>query len=307
MSSFTKFDHFRGEPALEDPLAESSEALAAVVASNHRVFKPGETISNPSIHARSLIGVLSGFGTIRINEESFEAQPRRLLVAPWRHEARYEAAEHQPMQVLTVHLIPRYDRAAEALRVGVAHRPHVPLARDPRRHDLPLTGYRRARELDEHAALLLMPLMRFAAERFRRGAVTEAEVRRLGMLFLQALALVRDAPDGRQLPDPLTRLVDRFRLTMAEAWDLGRLADATGMSTATLRRQFRRHLGDTPARWVLTQRIEAAAELLTTTDLPVHAVAEHVGIPDPYGFSRAFKRQMGVPPLAYRQRGGGGD
>jgi AraC family transcriptional regulator len=60
----------------------------------------------------------------------------------------------------------------------------------------------------------------------------------------------------------------------------------------------------TPAKWVAAQRIERAAHLLRTTRLPVQQVAEESGIPDPFQFSRFFKRHTGHSPRAYRIRQG---
>jgi two-component system response regulator YesN len=49
-------------------------------------------------------------------------------------------------------------------------------------------------------------------------------------------------------------------------------------------------------------RMERAAELLTSTDLPVREVAARVGYRQPAQFAKAFARRHGVAPTEYRVR-----
>lgn len=49
-------------------------------------------------------------------------------------------------------------------------------------------------------------------------------------------------------------------------------------------------------------RIEKGARLLAMTDEPISHVAKSVGFTAPLYFSNAFKKQMGVSPLHYRQK-----
>ena len=44
-----------------------------------------------------------------------------------------------------------------------------------------------------------------------------------------------------------------------------------------------------------------AARLLQTTDATVDAIAGRVGYSSEYAFSKAFKRELGVPPARYRR------
>lgn len=63
---------------------------------------------------------------------------------------------------------------------------------------------------------------------------------------------------------------------------------------------FKKETGISFKNYVIHRRIEAAKELLRTTDLPVNIVADHVGYGNYSYFSRLFKKVTGVTPIEYR-------
>ena len=75
---------------------------------------------------------------------------------------------------------------------------------------------------------------------------------------------------------------------------------------ATSRRQLQRvyaELAGTSFRERVTQRrMQHAASLLRSTDLPVRTIAERVGYRQAAQFAKAFRRVYGTPPHAYRAR-----
>lgn len=75
-----------------------------------------------------------------------------------------------------------------------------------------------------------------------------------------------------------------------------------GISTAYACRLFRRFGEQSPYRYLLRQRMNLAADLLTHERLQVRQAAARLGFADPYQFSRAFKRVAGVSPRDFRTR-----
>jgi AraC-like DNA-binding protein len=67
-----------------------------------------------------------------------------------------------------------------------------------------------------------------------------------------------------------------------------------------LRARFSADLGVSPQQHLAERRIDEARRLLQHGGFPVGAVAERVGFADPYYFSRAFARRVGMSPTAYR-------
>ncbi|MRW91106.1 helix-turn-helix domain-containing protein [Duganella sp. FT80W] len=87
-------------------------------------------------------------------------------------------------------------------------------------------------------------------------------------------------------------------------WTLEELADASHMSRATFARLFKQAAGATPAD-VLTQLRMARAARLLDAGRAAGEVSEAVGYQSEAAFNRAFKRQYGMGPGAYRKLAAG--
>ena len=85
-----------------------------------------------------------------------------------------------------------------------------------------------------------------------------------------------------------------------EPLDVAALARAAHLSPAHFSREFRRAFGETPHQYLLTRRLERAAELLRNTDRPVIEVCLAVGLRSLGSFTTSFGRVFGVSPTAYR-------
>jgi transcriptional regulator GlxA family with amidase domain len=86
-----------------------------------------------------------------------------------------------------------------------------------------------------------------------------------------------------------------------ERLDLARLARHAGVSPRTFARRFRAETGTTPLRWVLSQRVLLARQLLERTDQPVERVAHACGFRTAPNLRRHFTRATGTTPTAYRR------
>lgn len=82
--------------------------------------------------------------------------------------------------------------------------------------------------------------------------------------------------------------------------DAGHYADALAVPRAALARVLVERTGRTTKDLILDRVMVEARRLLRFTDLTVGEIAFRVGFADQLYFSRAFKREAGVPPVAYR-------
>ena len=81
-----------------------------------------------------------------------------------------------------------------------------------------------------------------------------------------------------------------------------RLAEQVRMSPRTFARTYVSRMGVTPAKMVESIRLEAACRALEASDAPLKVIANQVGYTNEQGLRRAFQRQFGVGPAAYRER-----
>lgn len=98
---------------------------------------------------------------------------------------------------------------------------------------------------------------------------------------------------------PFAALVDWIRAHLDDVLDVASLAARAGMSPRTFHRRFTDALGETPARFVETLRLDHARGLLQTT-LGLKSVAAQTGYGTPAQLSKAFARRFGVSPGLFR-------
>jgi AraC-like DNA-binding protein len=142
-----------------------------------------------------------------------------------------------------------------------------------------------------------------------RDAGQEAMLAKLSeLMFVEALRAHIDGlpPEARSwvagLRDPeigaALRLVHgRF----GEAWTLERLAREVGMSRSSFADRFTAYVGMPPMTYLAQWRLQVAARMLQNGTMSVAQVAAAVGYHSESAFNRAFKRQVGRTPGAWRR------
>lgn len=123
------------------------------------------------------------------------------------------------------------------------------------------------------------------------------------LLFIRHhLAGTKDSPLFVRLRDEriaraLTRILDRTgHLCMKE------LAASVGMSRSVFAKRFSAALQASPMEFARQTRLQHAADLLDTTDVPIKAIAATIGYASRSQFCRAFTAAYHVHPSDYRRR-----
>src|ERR671918_1224258 len=88
----------------------------------------------------------------------------------------------------------------------------------------------------------------------------------------------------------LLRAKDLMDARYREPLDVATLARAAHLSPAHFSREFRRAFGETPHQYLLTRRLERAAELLRNTDRQVVDICLTVGLRSIGSFTTSFGR-----------------
>lgn len=130
------------------------------------------------------------------------------------------------------------------------------------------------------------------------------------VLFIEVLRQYMNAPqEGRT--GWLAGLGDRIvgaalgalHARPALAWTLEDLAREAGTSRSVLAERFQHLVGSSPIAYLTHWRMLLAANLLRRSTAPLSRIAEDVGYQTDTAFSRAFRREYGVPPGAWRRKG----
>jgi AraC-like DNA-binding protein len=100
---------------------------------------------------------------------------------------------------------------------------------------------------------------------------------------------------------PIANAVQTIRSRFSERWTLDLLAAHVGLSRTALATRFRALMGDSPMRYLTKLRLSQAAGHLATGRLSIYEIARLTGYDNDASLSRAFKREFGVPPGAYRE------
>ncbi|MEJ7686381.1 MAG: AraC family transcriptional regulator [Variovorax sp.] len=87
----------------------------------------------------------------------------------------------------------------------------------------------------------------------------------------------------------------------AHAWSLEELARAAGTSRSVLAERFQHLVGSSPMQYLTQWRMLLAANLLCRSNATLARIAEDVGYQTDTAFSRAFRREYGAPPAAWRR------
>ena len=127
----------------------------------------------------------------------------------------------------------------------------------------------------------------FVAQRMRR----DAEPQRLSAQQLSG--------DARA---PLTRILHEMEENLETPLSARQLAQRAGISVRALGRILRDRVGESPMRYYLKVRLQAARNSLFYSDIPIQGIAASCGFSCPEVFSRSFRAHFGVSPREFRQQ-----
>jgi LacI family transcriptional regulator len=113
---------------------------------------------------------------------------------------------------------------------------------------------------------------------------------------------VRQSTDLMVIDDPDVAQAMRFiREYACTGIDVALVAETVGVSLSLLERRFQKFLGRTPKSEIIRIQIEHAKKLLNQTDRNCASIAKKCGFHSQAYFTIAFRREVGMTPIAYRR------
>ncbi|MDE6976004.1 MAG: AraC family transcriptional regulator [Lachnospiraceae bacterium] len=80
------------------------------------------------------------------------------------------------------------------------------------------------------------------------------------------------------------------------------MAEFCGINRSHLSRIFKQKTNQSPQEYLARYRINTACTFLRTTDLSLSQIAIALGYADQFSFSKAFKKEKGMPPSVWKQQ-----
>lgn len=122
--------------------------------------------------------------------------------------------------------------------------------------------------------------------------------------LLELLSTLADAVHFALPPEPgdtLMPIIAYINGNYNQSLTLDELAARAGYSKSRFSHLFTETMGISPIHYQNSLRLNAACELLTSTELTVTDVARQCGFIDPLYFSRCFRKKYAMSPTEYRK------
>ena len=100
----------------------------------------------------------------------------------------------------------------------------------------------------------------------------------------------------------VAQAVSLIKQNYSSVYGVEELAATLNISKSHLVREFFKHTGTTPGKYLTNVRIDAVKQLLTQTSLPLNTIALQTGFSGDNYLCKAFKKVTGETPMAYKAR-----
>lgn len=102
--------------------------------------------------------------------------------------------------------------------------------------------------------------------------------------------------------DAVGRALALMHARPSEDWTTEALASEACLSRSAFAGRFTKLIGAPPMRYLLNWRMQLAKQKLKSSQLMIAQIAFELGYESETSFTRAFRRETGLPPAAWRER-----
>lgn len=145
--------------------------------------------------------------------------------------------------------------------------------------------------------------LKYAEDIFREAQSASYDSYRLsGLAYQFCLALLTEtAPQKTEKrPIAINRAVKYALEHFEEPIGVAEMAESSGLSRYHFSREFKKSMKTSPANFIRKLRLDKAVNMLQSGTMPVYAIAENCGFESSSYFCRAFVKEFGISPNAFR-------
>lgn len=118
--------------------------------------------------------------------------------------------------------------------------------------------------------------------------------------ILTSISTVVNPIKHDEYPDVFKQILDTINENYSNKLSTSILANKFSLSVSTLKRYFKKYLGQSPMDYINNTRVEISKFMLVDSNLQISEIAYSVGFEDPLYFSKFFKKHTGLSPKAFR-------
>jgi len=248
-----------------------------------------------------LVHIVSGTGRFTVGDDSFDVGPGDLIWIP--PGVLHEMRGHPPrMFVAYLHFDLVYDpQRSPRVRSGAAYPagPHPDL--HPPFAGQPVAGWRGKLPVVNGPAIHALIKRAIAEQRGARRPLCVAGLM-LEIIGEIATGLSPSAATAGARWPALRRAAERIFAAPEAELDLAALAHAAQLSESHFRKLFRETHGESPRAMRNRALMGRACELVLHGGASLSEIAFQLGFSTVHNFSRAFSREIGLPPGDYRRK-----
>lgn len=275
----------RPEMYFNTPGHFSSMMPYRVVVAGADVSLQGRKPITSRFHHHALILTIAGAGNVSLGEQSSLAVPGTLAWVDTSRDYTHQCANGFPEWHYYFMGIRGHQLDELAKELGIFKRPVV----------MGLSVER------------LSPAFRSLIEHLRERRVwsdarCNAAVAEILAALISAAGIVAIRTKDSKGSLAFARTLETVRNEVARPWSIAQMAALSGVSEAQFFRLFGKSHGTTPMNWLRHERIHKAKQMLAVPGMSISAVAAQCGYPDPYHFSRDYKRIEGHAPSVFKMR-----
>lgn len=113
---------------------------------------------------------------------------------------------------------------------------------------------------------------------------------------------IEEQSQQKKIPAYLSEMKTIFDVEYQKNYTLDELEEHFSISKYRLCREFHSYFGQPPLQYLNGKRVDAAKDLLLTTDYRIHEIGSLVGIDNTNHFIYLFKKFTGMTPMTFRRR-----
>lgn len=231
--------------------------------------------------------ILSGSGYFEVDHKIQHLKCGQIFLIPPNTTARYYSSSHDPWSYAFISF--QGNKAAQYVnQAGFDKSPYI-------QYCIPSP--------DEYASIVREML------NTHQLTITN-ELRRISLLFQLFSMLTASSHGGSEstqtshdyLPETyFEHALQYIHFNYSKTIHIQDIADYIGITRSYLFYIFNKKLNLSPQKYLLNYRIDKAKHLLSSTDIFIKDVAQHVGYEDSLAFSKIFRSVTGYSPSGYRK------